>query len=125
MPLYDDPAEDGENAERHDAGRDHRDRLIEGKGVPGELTEHRRPPRAERLPSRPPASLATAAVSARRPMRRYPDRPGGKSPARSSSKAWRSVDSSVRKATFRRAKRPEPISKIALPVRRERRNTCP
>src|SRR6202022_3915945 len=61
----DDPGEDSENGERDDAGGDHRDRLIEGNGGPGELTENRQPPGGQLL-SRPTALPGTAVSSASR-----------------------------------------------------------
>src|ERR1700676_2287708 len=86
-----DPSEDRENGERDDAGGDQRERLIEGNGVPTELTEHRRPPAVKPL-SRPPARPVRAVSSGSRSIETGPDRSSDKSPARSSSKAWPSPD---------------------------------
>ena len=48
MSLHENPGQDPEDGEGDDAGRDHRDRLIEGNGRPTQFTEHRRLPIEER-----------------------------------------------------------------------------
>ena len=82
---------------------------FERNGCPGELTEHRLLPPADQPPSRPPVRPAKAVSSGSRSIETGPDRPGGKSPARASSKAWRSRYSCARQAACRRSRLRQPI----------------